>query len=54
MGHQEGCPEVGVAVVAGCGVDVGYPAGGCLRQDGSDQGEALPLLRSDLESNPGC
>ena len=43
MSYQERCPEVSVAVVAGCGEDVGHPAGGRLRQDGGDKGEMLPL-----------
>ena len=43
MSYQESCPEVGVAVVAGCGEDVGPPVGGCLRKDGGDECEALPL-----------
>ena len=54
MSYQKSCPEVGVAVVAVCSEDVGHPAGGCLWKDGGVEGEALPLLRSDLESNPGC
>ena len=40
MSYQESCPEVGVAVVARCGEDVGHPAGGRLWQDGGDEGEA--------------
>ena len=43
MSYQESGLEVVVAVVAGCGEDVGHPAGGSLWQDGGDESEAVPL-----------
>ena len=45
MSYQESCPEVVVTAVAGCGEDVGHPAGRRLWQDGGDEGEAFPLCR---------
>ena len=53
MGYQESCFEVVIAVVAGCGEDVGHPAGGRLWQDGGDEGETVPLGRGSAQEELG-
>ena len=53
MSYQESCLEVGAAVVAGHGEDVGHPAGGSLWQDGGDEGETVPLGRGAAQEELG-